>query len=383
MTLGVGFALALLGIWSFLFVRALIGYRDTFRPEPTGSQSVRGVAAYVPARNEVEVVGACLQSLLRNSGLDKIVALDDGSDDGTQDILQDLVKKNAERLLVLNPPAPSEGACGKPSALDFGVKTAPHDGEWLLFVDADVSVADGAVCALVKLATDQKWDLVSAIPFQDLQSPLEKIVMPTIGALLLGAHPPERVRDPDDPLVFANGQLLLVRRSVYEAVGGHHAVRHDVLEDVALARRVKGAGHTVDLPDGRRLARTRMYKSGQELTEGWTKNLWLLLGRRSFVWARLALFAGSAGYIAAAVGGFPVGCLVFIAITSMQAWLRKLGRAHPLWAWAAPLGAVIAIGLLWQSRRRHQKGDVMWKGRRYAGASGESARSGHGDNLDR
>src|SRR5207245_2290888 len=81
------------------------------------------------------------------------------------------------------------------------------------------------------------------------------------------------INDPDSPAAAANGQYLLIRRNVYEQIGGHAAVRDEVLEDVALARLAKSAGFRLHFAPGDQICRVRMYSSFQAMWEGWSKNL--------------------------------------------------------------------------------------------------------------
>ena len=100
--------------------------------------------------------------------------------------------------------------------------------------------------------------------------------MPVVFAELAAQYPPHKVRDQSSGVVAANGQYILVRRAAYDAVGGHPAVATEILEDVALARLFRQAGHRVYFRYGGDAVRTRMYRTWAQLREGWTKNLVLL-----------------------------------------------------------------------------------------------------------
>ena len=119
--------------------------------------------------------------------------------------------------------------------------------------------------------------------------------------MILAKNPPKKVADPNSKLAFANGQLLLVRRSLYEKIGGHQSVISEILEDVRLAERAKAAGGRLAVVDGKNIARTRMYSNAEELIEGWSKNLYLLMGGRlsaAIGWAVLSLWLGLSGPLA-------------------------------------------------------------------------------------
>jgi hypothetical protein len=331
-----------------VFVRSLAGVKKTLVVEPhTGKGDV---VAFMPARNEAGVVGDAARSVLMQPEVAKLVVIDDGSTDGTA---AELAKISDARLEVIAGSGPGEGECGKPAALAMAFERLRPETEWLLFVDADVVLASGAVGGLLSV----DGDLLSVIPQVSLQSLAEHAVMPTVGSVVLA-------RNRDHP--FAVGQVMLVRRKVYEAAGTHRAVIREVLEDVRLAEKVHAAGARIVLADGRKIARARMYESWRELSEGWTKNLYLLLGPDTVKWIALTLLFGWMGPVAAIIAGWPYGLAAYLLIFAMQARLRALGGAPWIGAILAPLGALGAAYLMIASWRRHVSGaGVMWKGRKY------------------
>ncbi len=100
--------------------------------------------------------------------------------------------------------------------------------------------------------------------------------MPVIFAELASAYRPSEVSDPKSSAAAANGQYLLIKRVTYDAIGGHAAIASSFLEDVALALAVKQSGKRIFFRYGGDQVRTRMYRSFDQLREGWTKNLALL-----------------------------------------------------------------------------------------------------------
>ena len=329
------------------------------------------MVAFVPARNEAEIVSASVGALCAQGELlERVVAVDDASADGTGALLERLAA-SWPRLEVLVGRGPAPGECGKPAALAHAFERCPGAAPWLLFLDADVVLEPGAVAGLVALAEERGVELLTVIPRMELGSALERVVMPAIGALVLAWHPPERVADPGRPEAFANGQLILIRRALYERIGGHRAVAREVLEDVRLAGLAKAAGARLLVADGRGVAHTRMYASWGELAEGWSKNLFLLAGARlprALGWALFTVLLGLSPLVALLVGGWPAGVAGYAAILAMQMTLRWRGGAPAPWAVLAPVGAAIAAGLLVASAWRHRRGGfVEWKGRRYGG----------------
>lgn len=352
-----GLSLLVVLVWVGVTVAGLRSGHRTIRPRPSPpkTRDLLDVTWFTPARNEVEVIEACVAGA-RAQAVARYVFVDDHSTDGTG------ARLHASGMPPLQPPAPAPGQLGKPSALAFAVARAAPDTEWLLFVDADVLMAPGAVSALVERAERSGWDLVSAHPHQVMKTWVEQVVLPSVGSLVLLAHPPHRV-SAERP--FANGQCLMVRRESYLAAGGHAAVAGEVLEDLHLAAAVARAGGRLGCVDGRDLARTRMYASWSELREGFAKNLFELLGGRwSLVAPRLtvALLLGWAGPIAAAAEG-PPGFVAWGAIASMQAGLRYWAGAPVLASVWAPIGVLAAAWLAVKSGL--SRGRVEWKGRHY------------------
>jgi hypothetical protein len=330
--------------------------------------SPRGVVAIVPARDEAEIIEASVRALLAAPALDAVVVIDDRSTDDTPRILARLAAEDP-RLRVLEGSGPAPGESGKCVALARAVAAiSPPPRAWL-FVDADVVVAPGAVDAL--LAAQGDAALVSVWPHVELVGPAERLVMPTILAWLAARYPAERVADPSSPLAFANGQLLLVDAEAYAAVGGHAALTREVLEDCALAARIKAAGGRLALFDARGAVRTRMYASWGELVEGWSKNLARLLGpglARPLALAAASVVLGASGYALLGLGvaaGEPVaGAVGFAVVVGAQATVRARAGFSRVGALAAPLGAALAAYVLARSVALFRfRGRVRWKGR--------------------
>ena len=181
-------------------------------------------------------------------------------------------------------------------------------------------------------------------------------------------YPYRKVNDPMQHDVAANGQWLLISRGVYESIGGHRAIRQEILEDVALARRVKRSGNRIHFAPARGLARTRMYQSFAEMWEGWSKNLYLLFspwrGGASLtiitpllIWIPLAygLIESPEGVAAGLVGGHLAAAGYFL-------W-RKWSLVNALFLFP---GLHLLSALMLSSWFRHRwRRKVTWKGRSY------------------
>jgi glycosyltransferase involved in cell wall biosynthesis len=326
----------------------------------------------VPARNEEACLGACLESLAAQTGVNsEIILVNDASTDQTRAIAQSFA---SVRVVDAAPPPPDW--TGKNNAMAAGAKFAR--GEWLLFTDADTVHKPGSLAHAVAEAQQRGAALLSYSPEQEVNGFWEKAVMPVIFAELAATYQPAQVSDPRSPAAAANGQYILVSREAYDAIGGHGAVRSSLLEDVALARVVKASGRKIFFRYGADAVRTRMYRSFSQLREGWTKNLALLFPSPSRLGLlRLTEFVLIAGGLVVSIVVFlrghirPAVAALIPALAVYGFFLRRIRRAHFSWeanVWS-PLGLPLFSYLLLRSRLSYKKGSVAWKGRTYGGST--------------
>jgi len=327
------------------------------------------VTAIVPARNEEACIAACIASLAAQPEIAEIIAINDQSSDRTAEILHDLAK-NISQLRVIDAAAPPPGWVGKNHAVSLGAQQATS--AWLLFTDADAILLEGANAKALALATEKDAALISFSPEQDLQTWYEKALIPFVYLRLAQRFSFDEVNDPSSKAAAANGQFLLIRRETYDAVGGHAAIHGAVLEDVALARRVKSAGFRIWFASGFRVVRVRMYRSFSAMWEGWKKNLFQLMGGTSgsvfsefeaaFPWMILLIL----------IIGIKLPIAMFAAVILLL--LRQLSYGLALSRNHFPFKYIIyylpAIfmyaGVLWASHESYAKGKVTWKGREYS-----------------
>jgi len=329
------------------------------------------VSVIVPARNEEVSLGACLESLVAQTGVDReIIVVDDGSTDRTREIAQSF----PEVRVISAPPLPA-GWTGKNNAMAAGAREAR--GEWLLFTDADTVHQSGSLARSVAEAQANAAALLSYSPEQEVHGFWEKAVMPVIFAELAATYQPSQVRDPSSTAAAANGQYLLISRTAYEAVGGHAAIASELLEDVALAKAVKSSARKIFFRYGADAVRTRMYRSFAQLREGWTKNLVLLFPSASrLATLRLTEFILIAGSLAAAIlegvlGRPQIGfafSILFLALLTLL--IVRVQKSHfPADTYLLTvLGLPIFSYLLLRSRLSYKHHKVQWKGRTYTGS---------------
>ena len=233
------------------------------------------VSAIIPARNEEDSIAGAVESVAAQLEIAEMIVVDDQSTDRTAEILDELAA-HIPKLKILNTRALPQGWIGKNYAVALGAAVA--QGDWLLFTDADTCHLPGSTRRALSDAVEHNAVLVSYSPEQELGSFWERVLIPFVYCRLSAKFSFARVNDPKLPDAAANGQFVMILRDVYQKVGGHAAIASEVLEDVALARRVKQAGYQIYFTAPIGIVRTRMYRSFRALWEGWTKNLYPLMG---------------------------------------------------------------------------------------------------------
>ena len=354
------------------------------RPVPGSSGPSPRVSVIVPARNEVDNIGACVRAALASHYADlEVIVVDDGSTDGTAAAAASAANGDP-RLRVLAGSALPDGWAGKPWACQQAATTVT--GERLLFVDADVELRPEAVGRVVELMDARGLDLVSAFGSWRLETFWERAAIPVIGWFIRGATDIAAVNDPGRSEAFANGQFILVRRDAYVQAGGHEAVKADILDDVGLARAFVAKDLPIRVVFMRELFSCRMYTNFRELWLGWTKNLYA--GMRYSVALPMAL----SGFVLfefvlpyflpplALLRGDRVGLVAALAVLGLihtvRFWMDGIFGQDRRYGLLQGLGATMLVGLLLDSVRRSRLGQVAWKGRMYTvGRADETAES--------
>ena len=280
--------------------------------------SVGGAKAslLIPARNEAATIGSTVEGLLRQSYANfELLILDDHSEDGTDRVAKEVAKGDT-RLTILCGKAVPQGWLGKSWACQQLAVQA--SGEILIFADADVKWRPGALAALLSEFERSGADMLTVMPTQKTVSWAERLCVPLMALAIHAYLPVVAVHRSRYPLLAAaNGQCLAFTRAAYDRLGGHTAVRNNIVEDVGLARRVKVMGMQLRMAEADGLICCRMYQDWRSVRDGYAKNI-------------LAGFGGGAGLIAGTVFHW----LVFLGPWA----LLGLGFAgvplpgHPLWA---------------------------------------------------
>jgi len=326
------------------------------------------VSAIVPARNEEATIAAAVESLAAQPEIKEIIVINDQSTDGTAGALQQLSLRYAQLRVIETKDLPV-GWVGKNHAASLGAAQAT--GDWLLFTDADGVHLPGSTAHALADAAQTGAGLVSYSPEQETRTWWEKALIPFVYTRLSHKYFYDEVSHPDSPAAAASGQYLLIRRQEYVRIGGHAAVAGEVLEDVALARLAKQAGVRLHFASGHGIMRVRMYRTFWAMWQGWTKNLYPLIGGTSRAvgrelfrvvpWIPLLVLPLAMLHLIWGVLG------VALLAGRHAAYAADLRRNHfpaGLALYYLPGVALYAAALL-NSEWRYARGSVAWKGREY------------------
>jgi len=367
-----------LGLASAIWGLLLLGVHRWGRRWTLEAEEGRGrVRVCVPARDEEGRIGPCVEAILGSDHRDlELVVVDDESTDDTAAEAWTALAGDPRGVVRPSAPRPP-GWSGKAWACAQAARDA--DGDWLLFLDADVVVHPRAVGSAVAAAGSSRAALLSLFGTWSLHGFWERVCIPAIGWLVRGAVDLERVNDdlPGSP-AFANGQFLLADRSAYVGWGGHEPVRDQVLDDVRLAEHVRSQGGRIRLLHAPWAFEVRLYRGLAEIVAGYRKNFYEGLGRRPVIAlvAVASVFATSVLPVLAAPA--LVGCgrpllgswAVGVTLASM-AYRVLLERRDGRSGWVGPLHPVGAAVLCWVLLASMVSREVHWKGRRFTGGTAD------------
>src|ERR1039458_7329508 len=249
------------------------------------------IAVVIAARNEADVIGDAVRSLLQQSCADAIhiFLVDDNSADGTAEAAREVAanSSHADALTVIRGEPLPDGWTGKLWAMQQGIEQALRvHPQFLLLTDADVQHSPANVATLVSLAESSGYDLASFMVKLHCRSLPEKLLIPAFVFFFFTLYPPEWIRNPRRKMAGAAGGCILIRPEALARAGGVEAIRGKIIDDCALARMVKRSGGKVWLGMTPDTCSLRAYQSFGEIERMIARtafnqlqhSAWLLLG---------------------------------------------------------------------------------------------------------
>ncbi len=360
-------AVASFSAWIYLLAGRGGFWRIEAVPDPPLAAAAPSVAVVVPARNEQDVVGRAIASLVNQQypGNFRIFLVDDHSTDTTVQ-----AAGAHERLTIIQARAMPPGWTGKLWAISEGLERAlPLEPDYILLTDADIVHSPSSLARLVARAETGQLDLVSWMVKLRCRTPAERALIPAFVFFFFKLYPPAWIASRRHATAGAAGGCMLVRRTALERIGGIAAIRSELIDDCALARAVKPGGG-IWLGVTRDVESIRDYRSFAEIGRMISRSAFTQL--RHSVW----LLAGTIAAMSLIYLAPPLLLLTrdpFAVTLGLSAWiLMSIAYAPVLrfyhrslaWAPALPLIALFYVAATLHSAWSYWTGrGGVWKGR--------------------
>ena len=380
------FAAILIGVsgaWIILIKSMLVSFRDTPYLDKFDSKDHINpkVSVIVPARNEEKLISKCLDSLLNQDYQNyEIVVIDDSSEDLTGQIIKKYAEKHSKIIHVNARPKP-EDWMGKNWACMEGYKKAT--GELLLCTDSDTKYSQNVISLAVAHLESAKIDALTVIPKMLCLDNWTKITLPMLSTFLHTRFSALRVNDPSKKTGYFFGSFFIIKKAVYEAIGTHEGVKHEIIEDGALGKKVKESGFKLKMVRGEHLLEAVWARNLSTLWNGlkrlmvplYLQNntiaigifvavLFLLFMPFPILFYSVVFFDGTISFTILLISSILAFCLVYLAgiIDATKGLQIKW-----IYSLLAPVGSFIVIaGFLMGMLQAKSKTAVSWRGRRYS-----------------
>lgn len=360
-------SLIVLVLWLMALARTILNLILVPRLRREMPRETPLVSVIIPARDEARIIERTVRAMLAQTYPRlEVVVVNDRSVDETGEILGRIADS---RLMVVHGEEPPAGWLGKPWALHQGSRQA--SGELLLFVDADVQYAPDAVAAAVARLERSGLAMTSLFPRFEMHGLWEHIAMPNLAVFAFAFLPLWLTNRTRVAVIAAGGGPgNLVRRREYAAAGGHEALKDSVVDDVALARLLRRAGHGTEFvraDDG--FVSLRMYAGAREIVDGFTKNMFSVFGR-SYLVATMALLVTLVGnvlpiFLSALGDPYAIATLVVTAATRVILFRSLRYRLDNAIFGHVPMVLIWSFILVRSTWRTGIRRQLHWRGRTY------------------
>ena len=341
------------------------------------------VSIILPARNEEKFIGKCLESFVRQDYTNyEIMAIDDSSTDKTWEIIESYAKKS-KKVVPIKAASKPDGWMGKNWACMAGFKRAT--GDLLLFTDADTRYSEKVISYAVTHMLSEKLDVLTVIPRLLCLDAITKITLPMLSTFLHSRYSALNVNDPKKGIGYFFGSFFIIKKEIYEKIGTHEKVKHEIIEDGALGKITKESGFNLKMVRGEHLLDAVYSRSPKEMWNG-LERLMVPLYHQNKSYAVGVFFAVL--FILFIPAPFLIYSLVFVfdniytsflplllsAILStgtifIAAFLEtKMGlNLKSVFGLFAPIGGlIVSCGFLSGILQANKSSAVSWRGRKYS-----------------
>jgi glycosyltransferase involved in cell wall biosynthesis len=369
-------------LWLWKAITSAFGLRrvpDLTEPKysltPLGRPSLTVV---VPARNESTNITACLQSLLNQEQEQQylnlhIIAIDDRSTDDTGAIMDALGANHTDNLSILHITELPSCWLGKTHAMALAARhtIALHRPDYLLFTDADILFRPDALRLALAHAVATQADHLVILPTTLIKSRGEGMLLSYLQVMGLWAvrtwqvANPRAVRD-----AVGVGAFNLLRTSVYQQLGGFDALRMEIVEDLALGRRIKRAGFRQRIATCPGLVSVHWASGVSGILNGLMKNLFAIFNFHpslvllSSLWLTIFCIAPAAFLVLPQTRTPAI--LTLVSIATLYILSSRQSRVSPWYAFFFPLSALLIVFSILRSMfTTLRNGGVTWRGTFY------------------
>jgi Glycosyl transferase family 2 len=364
---------AIAAVWVVQSIRAIRGMLTVpylAQTPPVADAEAPTISLIFAARDEAEKLRDALASMLaQDYPRYEVIAVNDRSHDATSEIMHELARANP-RLKVIDIAKLPAGWLGKPHALTQGARQAT--GEWLVFTDADVHFAPDVLRRAARMAVERKWDHLALFSGFDLAGFWE---ITTITFFFLGfifGNEPWNAANPRSGRYIGIGAFQMLRRPVYDAIGGYGALAMEVIEDMKVGKLVKRGGFRSGLGIAMESVRLRWYSGAGNIVRGLTKNMFAAIGFSlplavgSMALTLTMSVAPFVGVIFASGGARVFAGVAALTALAFHAGVARRAKVSPWYALTHPLGASLFAYIIARSAAvTLARGGIVWRGTFY------------------
>lgn len=344
------------------------------------------IVAVIPARNEADTIGAVVSAHMDCAypGKLTVIVADDGSSDKTAEIAVQAAASHGDRdFEIITAAALPDGWTGKLWAIESGLRHAKKiapDAAYVLLTDADIELAPDTLTKLVDKAAHENLALASLMARLDTRGPWASFLIPAFIYFFQKLYPFPRANDPSENAAAAAGGCMLARCAAIDAIGGIGAIRGALIDDCALARRIKDLTPSTRIWIGLADNEAVSLRDNRELSSIWTmvaRTAYTQLGRSPLMLAGTVLgmalvYLAAPLVVLTAFHHWNLFAVVFalpptiLMVRTYWPTLRLYNR-NPWEAFLLPVAAGFYTAMTVSSALDHWRGrGGKWKGRTYS-----------------